>query len=282
MQVSALSNRTMSSYPLSIGTALALESIAVGPQPVYDEARAIPGGVDLKHYDEVWINILTLFRNLTGSVERSVLPTIQVEDWASVLEEEVEMIRDIFRTWDAGLKVVFYTSNYDIKNKYKQARFRMDNTELQMKLTKLIGQVVSKYYENKKVSDTLKHFTGVISPDKRVRALIITHYAYDLLSFKDFKSLELLESHTGVLKTRALWYSKFSDHKDSVRIPFTELFLQVFGDSTIFHPHDKKLRQDILGIAEKYNWSFATTTDRINLGLSMLANPFYKAILKEM
>ena len=110
----------------------------------------------------------------------------------------------------------------------------------------------------------------------------MTHYAYDLLSNKDFKTLDLLESHTGVLKSKALWYTKFSDHKDSVRIPFNELFLQVFGDSTIFHPHDRKLRLEILAIADKYNWSFATTKDRIHLGLSMISNPFYKAILNEM
>ena len=282
MIVSALSNRAMSSYSLSIGTALALESIAVGPKPVYDPDRIIPGGIDLKNYDEVWINVLTLFRNLYGSVERNTLDQIKVEEWASVLEEEVDILRDVFRVWDAGLKIVFYTSVYDIKHKYKHARFRTDNTELQMRTTKLIGKVLTKFYEGRPVTETMKHFSGLIHPDKRIRGLILTHYAYDLLSSKDFKSLDLLESHTGVLKSKALWYTKFSDHKESMRIPFNELFLQVFGDSTIFHPHDKKLRQEILGIAEKYNWSFATTKDRIHLGLSMISNPFYRAVLNEM
>lgn len=283
--VGPLSSRTMSSYPVSIGTALALESISLGPNEVYDEQREIPNKIDLFNYEEVWINLLTLYRNIFGSVEREQTNSLTPEDVAYTLEQEVDIITDVIRmnSMDKA-KVIFYTSNYvGAERKYPNARLRRDSTEKQKSYTRLASQSLSMFYKGRQADENFRHFKLEISTKKRTKALIMTHYAYDLLSWGDFKKLDLLESHTGVVKSRPLWYTKFGTSNQSmIRIPFTIQFLHVFGDSTMFHPHDKKLRDAILEIAERYNWNYATTKDRISLGLSNLKNPYYVQILKEM
>ena len=99
--------------------------------------------------------------------------------------------------------------------------------------------------------------------------MILTHYPADLLPYKDFKKLDLLESHTGKLKTYINWYSKYYpiSGKDMSILPFTKKLLFIFGDKYQIAPTPIKLRTSIYEVASNSNWSPLTTEKKINLDL---------------
>jgi hypothetical protein len=284
MIVSTLAGRTTSSYPLSIGTALAFESLGLGPNAAYDLDRKLPDKVNVDDYDNVWVNLLTLYRNICAAVPSADAMGLRAEDVAEVMAEEVDIIREIVKgRSNKQTPVIFYSCNYaGLAKKYPHAKLRTDTTDRQRHYTQLAQATINAFYKGQTASPSLIHFNQSIKPKEHVNSLILTHYAYDLCSHDDFKRLTLLESHTGLLKDRSLWYTKYYDGKNLVRIPFTLKFLQVFGDTSIFHPHDRKLRATIIELAQERNWNYATTKDRIELGLSTLKNPYFVEVLKHI
>lgn len=285
MITSTLSARTMSAFMLSIGTSLSFESLFTGTMPAYDPLREIPNKIDIHEYDEIWINLLTLFRNIYGSVPSVQASRLLPEEIADTLAEEVETILEIVKANShSPIKVVFYTSDYaDLSTVYKHAKIRGDSTEKQKSLTALAGETLTMFYKSHKLGDMFKHFRLHINNDQpSSKIIILTHYAIDLLSYDKFTKMDLLESHTGVLKERHRWHTKFIDGKNLTRIPFNRLFLQVFGDSQTFHPMGKDIRSEILNIAEQYDWNPLTTKDRLRVTMDFIRNPYMLTILKEM
>ncbi len=286
MITSALSERTMSAFMLSIGTSLSMESLFTGTQPPYDPDRPIPNVIDIRNYDELWINVFTLFRNIVSSIPSSKLATLLPDEIAYVLSEEVDLIKDIVNMHTSGaVKVVFYSSSYqDLKSKYKHAILRSDNTEKQKRMTDLLRETVGIYYKTHPLNDNFKHYKlHIDEPNSNTKKiLLLSNYAFDLLSYKKFSKMDLLESHTGILKERPKWNTKYSDGKNLVRLPFNACFLQVFGDSQTFHAMDKTLRQDILELSEVNKWNPLTTDERVRFNISSLKNPYFVSILKEM
>lgn len=286
MLTSALSERTMSAFMLSIGTSLSFESLFPGTQAPYDPERPIPNKVELNDYNELWINLFTLFRNIVGAVPTVRVAALTPDDVGYVMGEEVELIQDLVKMYTSGsVKVVFYSSSYqDLKKHFKHASVRTDNTEKQRQMTDLLTGSINAFYKLQTKRDTLKHFKLYLEPisamDKKV--LLLSNYAFDLLSYKKFMKMDLLESHTGVLKGRAKWHTKYSDGKNLVRMPFNEMLLQVFGDSQTFYPMDKNLRKDVIELAETSQWNPLTTDERIRFTVGNLKNPYYASILKEM
>lgn len=282
--MSPFSDRATSSHSVSIGTDLALESIRVGANPRYDDERILPDTVDMSKYDEIWINTFTLFRNLLGALPSQYNDyKHSPRDVADYLYQEMETIREVVKmVAGKDFKVVFYTCSYTgLERRFPRAKLLSDTTDKQRKYTDLLKASVSALYKEHP-SDGMKHFSLELNPTERKRCLIMTHYAFDLLSHSSFKSLSLLESHTGVVKDRPLWYTKFKDGGGLVRIPFNKLFIQIFGDKVLFSPQPKKVRDEVLALAEKYNWTYATTDERVRLGLSMMKDVFASEILKEM
>jgi hypothetical protein len=130
--------------------------------------------------------------------------------------------------------------------------------------------------------DMIQLFKLKIEPKHYPSAMMLTHYAYDLVNYRDFNKLVLLESHTGAIKERAQWYSKYYNGRELAMIPFREDFLQVFGDNEHFRPMDIRLRKDLIEIAIQYKWSSISTTDKILYGINQMKNPYYKEILKDI
>ena len=282
--MSPFAQRATSSHSVSIGTDLALESIRLGGKPQYDDARIAPDPVDLSKYDELWVNTLTLFRNLVGSVpsEYSGMK-MDPPDAAEYLVQEMDVIRDVIRmSSEKEVKVVFYTSSYTgLPKRFPHAKLMVDTTDKQKAYTALMKASVNALYKQHSVPN-MKHFALELKTPERPRCLILTHYAFDLLSHSAFKSMALLESHTGVVKDRSLWYTKFRDGASLARIPFNHLFIQIFGDRLLFSPQPKKVKDAIIELSEKYNWTYSTTDERIKLGLSMMKDAYASEVLKGM
>jgi hypothetical protein len=286
----SLFERTISSFPISIGTSLALESVFNPRIEVYDKTREIPLKINLDSYKNIYINVSTLFRNLSGSVNKDVFNNSSEYDLLETLEFEMDTINSLFINEGFNkVKPIYYVCNYSTLFKTlhkKKVLLRSDNTPNQIyysnRLNSCIKLLKSSHSNFLSASNILDY---EIKTKERVNALIMTHQPYDLLSYTNFNKLDLLESHTGLLKSRNLWYTKYMGmtSENMSILPFNRKLLYVFGDKTLIHPSNIRLRKLILEIANKYNWTSMTTLDKINLDLEMgVREPFVLKYLKTL
>jgi hypothetical protein len=275
MFAEAIAQRTVGQYPISIATSLALES-ACGIHPEIKVASP-----PILKYEQLWVNVRTLFRNFLGALDKTAVKGVQAPEIAETLAGEMDYIRSIVQDVTGGrCQVVFYVSNYNgLDRRFKHAVLRMDSTDRQKEYTLIQKQTIERLL---KTNPEIKGFELKIKPTHPVRAMIITHYAYDLSAHDEFTKLVLVESHTGAIKEFAQWYTKYYDGKELSMIPFREDFLQIFGDAETFRPFDPKLRKELIAIATKYNWTAVTTKAKILYGVDTLQNPFYKATVRDM
>ena len=245
-----LADRTLGQYPLSIATSLALES-ANGIHPEIPVARP-----PIDAYDELWINVRTLFRNLLGALDTQSAKSVSADQLCDSLKDELVTIVELIATQTGSrVKVVYYISDY--------AGIEVEPGSIRLFPLKL----------------KRPEHDGVTSLPK---ALIITHIAYDLFSYRIFSKLDLLESHTGKIKDRSLWYTKYYSGKELSMIPFREDLVQVFGDNETFRTFDPAVRRELIEIATKYKWSPVTTYAKIHYGVSTMKNPYSRAIVLEI
>lgn len=265
IKVEPLSQRAMSSFALSIGTALAFESLFKGNLPVYDPDRVIPEHIDARKYDEVWINLSTLVRNIHSSVPSKEQAEMMGVDLYVTLESEVEILSSLINEGtNASTTAVFYiTDDSKLPVKHPNARIRLDTTDRMRAYTALKDVVLSEFVKRNRDKKWLKEFKEEIFPEVSNRVLILTHDSYDLLSHSRFNTLHLLESHTGLLKKKAMWYTKYIQGKELMRIPFNACFMQVFGDSLHFHPFPIRDRREIMELADTRKWTALTTKERL-------------------
>mgnify|MGYP000107791658 CR=1 FL=1 len=279
-----LQERAVSAFPISIGTALALESILDGIQPPYDPEREIPERIDLNQYQEFWINIETVYRNILGSVPTAVQSSLLGGEILEVMEEEVELIQELVNNATAGrMKVMFYRNDQKgLARAHPHAVLRKPKTDKQITYQLLCDNVCNAFLKHNKGKSSFAEYDRLLKPLGKPKALIITHQAYDLLSEKFFDELDLLESHTGVLKKRSLWHTKLSDGKNLVRIPVNVCTMQVFGDSVTFSPQPMALRQQVIELSEKFEWHALTTKDRLRLSFGTLKDHHAGSVLSAM
>lgn len=270
-----LEERAIGQFPLSVATSLALESLCnIHPDHSYPEPP-------LWGYQELWINMKTLFRNLMGALEKGEDMAALPVPVAEALLEEMEAIKQIVADYSSGkCKVVFYISNYEgMAKKYPRATLRMDNTEKQKFMQAFYVKTIEAL--NKIHPDHgIELFKLKLEPKQRTKALILTHIAYDLVSHPSFEKLTLIESHTGALKDREKWYTKYYNGREIPNIPFREDLLQVFGDSETFRPMAPVVKKDLIDLATKYRWSSLTTFDKILFSIENLTNPYLRDLLK--
>lgn len=284
LSTGAISARAIGAYPVSIATSLCLESIAVGPLPAYDPDRVVPAMIDISQYDVVYVNAATLFRNILGALPSGGDKSVVAGDIYMALAFEIELINKLIVEISFGkTKVVFYTSQYaGLDKKHPHAKFRVDTTEKQMVYTAILQNTISYYIKQQAKENTIEIVDVLVKPASKVKGLIITHYAYDLLAAKHFNSLDLLETHTGVLKTKSMWYTKLTGGKDLMRIPFGSMALQVFGDSQTFYGQPAKVKEQVIELADKYKWTNTTTKDRLSMCFDFMSDKFTATILKKM
>jgi hypothetical protein len=284
IQVGPLSKRAMSSFALSIGTALAFESLFKGSLPAYDPERKIPQHIHIKEYDEMWINISTLIRNIYSSVSTADQNHLMAVDLYMTLESEIDTLRGLIQ--DGSLEktkfILYATDDSRMKARHPHALIRYDTTDKQRMYNALKDVVLQEYLKRHRHIPGVYVFHEKLTPEHKHKALILTHDAYDLLSWPAFSELHLLESHTGLLKKKPQWYTKFANGKDLMRIPFNSCFLQVFGDSLHFHPFPLKDRLAVKELADQRDWTALTSKDRLILSFQLMQDQVLGKILQEM
>jgi hypothetical protein len=271
--------RTLGFFQLSVATSLAIES-AVGIHPDAPNRDSMPT-LPVRNFKEVWINLRTLYRNIVGAMAKDIAESIDVMSLVQIMVEEMRIIPDMLHHYNGSpVKVVYYVNNLNrLENKYPEASLRTDNTPRQQQYTQMLKDVLTVMI--REIPETFLVVDDAL-PGAGANALIITHIVYDLLSAKNFTNLMLLESHTGRIKSKALWYTKYYQGKTLSMIPFTEELLQVFGDHETFHPLDKNLRAAIIELANHRQWSSVTTRARILDGINELKNPAHVLKMKKI
>lgn len=265
-----LHGRTISGFPLSIGTGIAMETLFTPRQEVYDPSRTSPSRITISSYQELWINVLTLIRNAYASCEPSLVKTVTPMDMVEVIMQEIELIKDLLSNEGQGFTVPFFYFN-DYKTLFKKDdrifKRREDKTELQKKVRFI-------YEKTKDIitrqDETIKLLNLNIKTQGAKKSLMFTHITADLLSYNFFEDLELLESHTGKVKKRIEWNTKYHacGDDDLGRFPFCRQLLSCFGDSSLIVPIPLKARKEIIEVGKKLRWTPVTSPTKVAGDLS--------------
>lgn len=239
--------RNVSGFPVSIGTSLALETLFTPIQEVIDPSRKVPDKIKLETYNLYIFNISTILRNLITSLPYKDIVDVPNYLFYETLLEEIEYLTTLFRMKE--LNISFYVNSYDyVKNTYKD-NLRLAKSDQQKHILSINDYCLSKISRE----DDVHHFTNKISYGLNTTALILTHVPWDLLSHDKFHKLDLLESHTGIVKTRKDWntkYFKLLDY-DMSFLPFYEYLLTTFGDNIMFKPDSLEKRKEVYNNLKK-------------------------------
>lgn len=272
-----LSTRAVGQYPLSVATSLAIESL-VGILP---EAPAdVP---PITQYDVLWVNMRTLLRNLLGSIETDKRKFLSHDSVAEYLVNEMRTIETIcVEKGDGRFEVAYYICSYsDLTYSFNRAILKHTTTP---------GQKNADMFERAVFETIEREHQGSIPyltltrkfPEVGNKALLLSHYAIDLLQRYRFESLTLLESHTGAIKPPQMWNTKLKNGRDLERIPFDRMSIQMFGDGVSFSPMAIKVRQKIIEIAEKNKWTPVTTKDYVIHCVVQNRDPALEALVKDL
>jgi hypothetical protein len=264
---------------------MAFESVFTGRLPSYDPNRTIPNQVILSNYNTCFINISTLYRNILGAVSKDVKLEANENDFAAVIEQEMDIIESLFKIEGGGTTTpIFYTMSYDravSKASSKIVDLRQDRTDLQKHEKAILVKTVDKL----KNMPNIEKYKDYIKAPASTRALIVTHVPYDLLSHEKFGRLDLLESHTGKLKPRYEWSSKYYPlgERDMSHLPFLEKLLLIFGDKVLIQPALTKIRQQVYEVSIKRGWTSMTTKAKVTMDLSLdIPEPMIARMLAQL
>lgn len=264
-----LSERAMGFYPISIGTSLAIESILGIAPSDYSDNSAIsvqpsknPPG---KQYDSILFNIRTLVRNFINSIPNKEVINLNVDDIALSLIGELMYCDELLSRTLGHLGRIFYSLDYTtISDSYPNANHKTLQTDKQIHHAKLEDECVNAIINTPIPIDKRLYRKSIT--DSFNRAIVLTHMSIDLLNRHQFALLVLLESHTGKLKTRNEWYTKFgvSNKDELINIPLVAATLQLFGDGgQLFSPKSIGLRKAFLEVGVRGKWIYSTTIEKM-------------------
>lgn len=278
-----VTSREMGQYPLSIGTSMALESLMnIHPDLKHDH-------LPINDISQLWVNVKTMYRNLVGSMSRDDGDKCQVNDLVYGLNEDIS---NLFQ-WgqDNGhIDIVIYSSDYaHFDKKYPEALLKLPNTDLQKFQAEREVKVFNTFFKEKmfikrndKGNGNIFWFKDKVKPLSPTQSGMITHFPYDLTNDYAFDKLLLIESHTGAVKPKSKWYTKYYNGKKYQPLPFRLDLLQILGDGIQFRPWPMKIRNIILEIASNNRWTPMTTQDKMIKNISMYNDPLLTAKLVEI
>lgn len=271
-----LQERTMSAFPLSYGTSCAIEAVFEGWRPPHDPDRPIPVSIDVANYHTFWVNLGTLFRNLWSATAADIRLEASATAYQAALFNEMTIIENLFqREGEGRCRVKYYYGDYA-----SFRDFHRPGVELRTEVTG--HEAVFRAKRDRVLELILKDpqheilwLKELLAPKNRERGLMLTHMPYDLLSYPKFHSLDLLESHTGRLKPRERWYTKFCpvQNTDMSRLPFIRLLLFIFGDKSLIRPMRIDWRRKIIELSHLRGWTNLTTESRVRQSLELATFP---------
>lgn len=274
MRKNVLDDRELGQTGVSVGTSLALE----GALGIYPE-REVPKA-PINDYDGLWINVSTLIRNMFNSLTKDMKNAVLTEDIVVEVANEMMLIpAALAGTVKKGFNVVYYVNDMsNIKKYFPKATLKSPTTKNQQIYNAIhdmaIREILSQYRKDYDIQVNNMKIRG------SGNALILTHSPIDLLSHVNFKSLVLLESHTGHLKKRSEWHTKIG--VQDINLPLNVFTISVFGDhGTFLVPMSIKYKRAVLKLASSDRWTPITTMAKIRAGVSSIKdNEIREALLE--
>jgi len=270
-----LSQRVLGQFPVSIATSLALEGL-VGIHPDLPK----PTNKPILKYETLYINVETVLRNMLNSISNADIPYVLPEDALEYLKSELMIISNVISDQSGGkLKVHYYVvcpTLFKAKFKSKHITFKTPNTP---------NQVILAATKRIVMQQIMKDSVGEISTVKVTHApmpnsLMLSHKPTDIIMFSESNNIQLLESHTGKIKSKAFWNTKLKANDDVTRIPFCKFSLCVFGDSgDDIKPLSSKIRALVTALADQKKWTITTPISTIKKDLSSITDPNVKDVL---
>ncbi len=256
-------NREVGVLPLSIGTALAFEPLLQGK--------------NLKRFNVVLVNVNTIIRNYYASIKNKMAHYIHVDVAASVIIDEMNLIREQCGT----VPVEYYSSTYsDIRAVLPGANIRQPHTDKQIfdqQQEQETLMAIAKQGFVFRVFDRTE-----LSFPQAGHALMFSHLPIDLFVRYDFNTLTLLESYTGRLKTRDEWQTKLTNGKELKRMPFNKFTLALFGDNGgMIAPQAISLRRAVLELSEVFEWTTITGMEKIKANIKTIKDQDHATRLLE-
>lgn len=232
---------------INIGSAIAIEALVVMESAPKENA--------------LYINVRTLLRNLVGSIEDPYQYT--PDTIAEILLQEMEDIQGVISSALSKLSLHYYIMSLkSLQQITPLANHWVPTTKRQLQYDQLEHKVLS-IVEGSAMSKSIEVFDTLIQGANR-QAFIITHYPLDLLSRTKFRSLTLLESHTGAFKQHKDWITKLNRNPDYSNLPFNLLTMQLIGDGgVLFKSSGLKWVRPYVELATKKRWTRATQYEKI-------------------
>lgn len=263
--------RTLGFYPISIATSMAFEGIThVG------EYRDRPGEPELDHLQAIWVNVRTLARNAIGAFSSAQIDQLTGSLIKETILSDLHGLVNIFHDYP-NVELNFYLCEYhDLDRDWPGVRFKNSETAKQKQHEAIERGMVTALREE--LGDQLLLFNWKLSGKRRT--VLLTHMPMDLLSYYEFPDLELLESHTGVIKSRRQWHTKLNIDKELTVIPFNRATLCIFGDKVMILPQDLKTRRRLIDIGTKRGWNPMTTISKMISDTKLEYEPFLVEFLQ--
>lgn len=291
-------DNTKGQYGISIGTSQALEGIfGVHEQIDYPKGDKMP----YKRFNNVVINLRTLLRNLVASVNSQHHELITADVALTLVIDEMRIIHQVVvATSHRKLKLFWYAEMYPIeqlKSKYPAAMVKRPKTPKQIVYdqletevfellnTKILDESIAAEH---RISDRWFDFnlTNTCNPsvkylDDRVEAsLILTHLPLDLVLLP-LPRMSLLESHTGKIKSQAMFNSKLKGKPENM--PFDIMTVQMYGESgDTFSPQPNAIRRTLSEVAKKGGWNPTTSKAKIKEDCKVKGDSQLSQIVKRM
>lgn len=276
-QLAIIDSREKGQFPVSIGTSLALE----GAAGVYPDREESPAPILQHRYADLWFNLHTLFRNMFEACDRSEREKLTGDAFAIAMVEEISIITStVQKISDGKTQAVFYGMDYGLLPKeFPHALLRVPSTPKQLTMRKIQDRCF-KLLPPQTKGMPVTWFNSLKIPGRHPEALIVTHCLTDLLSRYQFRRLDLLESHTGIIKPYPQWNTKLTGGKELEQIPFCRMSLQLFGDKGHhFNAMPIALKRAVLAVAEQDHWTALTTKDKMRLSFAKIPDPADRALL---
>lgn len=241
-----IDDRTTTSFGLSIGTGLALESLFTPTKPRYDENREIPINVKPDDYNVHAYNVYTILRNIVAAVQTKDKTSLYRDKYLKdVLIDEVSIIKYLYE--NLNIKPIFYVEDY--KKIYKTY-----NNGKDVKPTRAYDEYV--------IMSGIYHSLDKL-PVTTKKTLVFTSYSSDVIS--KGSNYFMLESHTGKVKDMSTMYTKYHPigKRDMSVFPINSLLLYLLGDKYIVRPSKISIRVKLYNIAVEKHWNYKTTKAKI-------------------
>ena len=276
--------RVMGEFPLSIATSLAFESLLnMHPETKHNS-------IPIHDYGEIWINVNTLIRNVLNAFDSFVRKDNNVPLFVKTVYREMSFIIEFCSKEGKGIKPVFYASRYEGLSKlYPHALLKVPKPKLQKehkvisdKRLDLLLRNINKPETSLTAPQRIRVYKNKITDKSTASIVMLTHVPYDLVSIYNFSKLILLESHTGKLKPRNLWYTKLTHGSKMVSFPFNEKIILIFGDKEVFLPIPSRYREAVINLANEQKWSVVTASDRIVRDVAKIKDPEIKKYLVDL